>query len=245
MLIGCGGPPASSSVPRSAVAERALSRRARRMQVGDGDLARVLQALRRRARTTAPTAAISSSSEATSNASRKSVSSSLPICAGRAEARRSTRRPRRGRLSPCRGTRCRARRTARRRTAIAAQRERRPRRRRHRLVRAADVGDDEHVEDHHRAGVDDHLGGGDELRAQQQEQRRERDEVADQRQHRVERVAQRTVPSAPAMAPIAARKKKTSAIARRGGYSPAARSGVRSSGSASSISFVKMRSERL
>ena len=34
-----------------------------------------------------------------------------------------------------------------------------------RLVAAADVGDDEDVEDHHRAGVDDHLGGGDEGRA--------------------------------------------------------------------------------
>ncbi len=41
---------------------------------------------RRRARTTAPTAAISSRNEATSNGSRKRVSSSSPICAGRAEA---------------------------------------------------------------------------------------------------------------------------------------------------------------
>ena len=46
-----------------------------------------------------------------------------------------------------------------------------------RLLAAADVGDDEHVQDHHRARVDDHLRGGDELGAQQQEQRRERDQV--------------------------------------------------------------------
>ena len=114
-----------------------------------------------------------------------------------------------------------------------------------RLVLAADVGDDEDVEHHHRARVDDDLGGGDELGAQQQEQRREREQVADERQHGVERVAQDTVPTAPAIAPIAARKKNTSAMRRRGCYSSTVRSGVRSSGSASSISLVKMRSERL
>ena len=60
-----------------------------------------------------------------------------------------------------------------------------------RLALAADVGDDEHVEHHHRAGVDDDLRGRDELGAQQQEQHRERDQVRDEREHAVERVAQR------------------------------------------------------
>ena len=54
----------------------------------------------------------------------------------------------------------------------------------------ADVGDDEHVQHHHRAGVDDDLHRGDEFRAQQQEQHGQRDEVADEREHAVERVAQ-------------------------------------------------------
>ena len=113
-----------------------------------------------------------------------------------------------------------------------------------RLDRAADVGDDEHVEHHHRAGVDDDLRGGDELRAQQQEQRRQREQVADQREHRVERVAQRDdADRARRSAPIAAMKKTTSA--KPGAYSSSLRSGVRSSGSASSISLVKMRSTRL
>jgi hypothetical protein len=57
-----------------------------------------------------------------------------------------------------------------------------------RLAAAADVGDDEDVEDHHRAGVDDHLGGGDEGRGQQQEERGQREQVGDQRQHAVEGV---------------------------------------------------------
>ena len=43
-----------------------------------------------------------------------------------------------------------------------------------RLLDAADVGGDEHVQDHHRARVDDDLGGGDELRVEQQEQPGER-----------------------------------------------------------------------
>jgi len=66
----------------------------------------------------------------------------------------------------------------------------RPRRTVQRLVLAADIGDDEHVQHHHRSGVHDHLGGGHELGAQQQEQRRQRDQVTDQREHVVERVAQ-------------------------------------------------------
>ena len=57
------------------------------------------------------------------------------------------------------------------------------RRARERLVLAADVGDDEDVEHHHRAGVDDDLRGGDELGPQQQEQRGQRQQVADERQH--------------------------------------------------------------
>ena len=59
-----------------------------------------------------------------------------------------------------------------------------------RIVAPADVGDDEHVENHHRARVDHDLGGGDELGPEQQEQRREREQVGDQRQDAVERIAQ-------------------------------------------------------
>ena len=60
-----------------------------------------------------------------------------------------------------------------------------------RLLDAADVGGDEDVEHHHRAGVDHHLRGGDELGVQEQEEPRERDEVDDQREHAVEGVAKR------------------------------------------------------
>ena len=78
---------------------------------------------------------------------------------------------------------------------------------------AADVGDDEHVEHHHRAGVDDDLRGGDELRAQQQEQRRQRQQVEDQRRAPRRRgCATGTTPIAPAMAPMPAMKKRTSAM---------------------------------
>ena len=106
-------------------------------------------------------------------------------------------------------------------------------------VAAADVGDDEDVEDHHRAGVDDHLGGGDEGGAEQQEEHRQREEVDDQRQHAVEGVAHRDDPD------------RAAEGAERGGeeehlfhYSPSLFSGVRSIGSASSISLVKIRFSR-
>ena len=64
-------------------------------------------------------------------------------------------------------------------------------RRGRRLAGTADVGDHEHVQHHHRARVHDDLGRGDELGSEQQEQRRQREQVADQRKHRVERVAER------------------------------------------------------
>ena len=51
-----------------------------------------------------------------------------------------------------------------------------------RFLEAADVRGDEHVQDHHGAGVDDDLGGGHELGVEQQEQPGER-QVDDQRQH--------------------------------------------------------------
>ena len=108
-----------------------------------------------------------------------------------------------------------------------------------RLVGAADVGDDEHVEHHHRAGVDDDLGGGDELGAQQQEQGGQRDQVADQREHAVERVAQRHD------ADRAGQRADRRDEEQDGAHSPSLRSGVRSIASASSISLVKMRSERV
>ena len=59
------------------------------------------------------------------------------------------------------------------------------------------------------------------------------------------------MPKAPARATIAAKKKsdlgheRGAMLVPQRRYSPAARSGLRSSGSASSISLVKMRSERL
>ncbi len=58
-------------------------------------------------------------------------------------------------------------------------------------VLAADVGDDEDVEHHHRAGVDDDLRRGDELGAQQHEEHGERDQMDDEREHAVEGVLER------------------------------------------------------
>jgi len=110
-----------------------------------------------------------------------------------------------------------------------------------RLILAADVGDDEHVQDHHRARVHDHLGGGDELGAQQQEQRRQRDQVTDERQHVVERIAQHDHADRPGQGADGGDEEQN----RAHGYSPSLRSGVRSIASASSISLVKMRSERV
>src|SRR4051794_30536391 len=76
----CGGPPASSSVPRSASPTVPLycgSRMRSATEISRASSSPV----RRRARMTAPTAAISSSSEAASKARRKSVRNSLPIWA--------------------------------------------------------------------------------------------------------------------------------------------------------------------
>ena len=121
---------------------------------------------RRRASTTAPTAAMSSRNDATSNGSRKFVSSSSPICAGRAEAGVVLRavacrspsgpEPSIAMHSSTNSTAREERPTAPRspRPARAAAAARRC---------AADVGDDEDVEHHHRARVDDDLRGGDEL----------------------------------------------------------------------------------
>ena len=52
-----------------------------------------------------------------------------------------------------------------------------------RLLESADVGGDEDVEDHDRAGVDDDLRGRHELGVEQQEQPREREQVNDQGEH--------------------------------------------------------------
>ena len=87
-------------------------------------------------------------------------------------------------------------------------------------VRAADVGDDEHVEHHHGAGVDDDLRGGDELRAQQQEQRRQREQVADEREHGVEGVAQHHDPDRAADGADARDEEEDLGHADAGGYSP-------------------------
>ena len=113
------------------------------------------------------------------------------------------------------------------------------------LALPADVGDDEHVEHHHRAGVDDDLRGGDELGLEQQEQQRQAEQVADQRQHRVEGVAQRDDPDGADDGADRRDEEEDVLHGAPGGYSPSERSGVRSSGSASSISLVKIRSLRL
>ena len=183
--------PRSSSRPRRRRARRAPPVRIRSpTEISRGSS----RPVRRRASTTAPTAATSSSIEATSNASRKSVSSSCPICSGvpkpsnqpvalaREDAQAGA-EDRDRQLDEQRAREQRAR-PAQARRAGAADRVR----------AAADVGDDEQVQHHDRADVDDHLGGRQELRAQQQEERGEREQVADERQHRVERVAQRHRP---------------------------------------------------
>jgi hypothetical protein len=108
-----------------------------------------------------------------------------------------------------------------------------------RLGGAADVSDDEDVEDHHGAGVDDDLSGGDEGRAEQEEEHRQREEVDDQGEDAVEGVAHRD--DADRAAEGAERRPEEED---RFHYSPSARSGVRSIGSASSISLVKIRSPR-
>ena len=59
-----------------------------------------------------------------------------------------------------------------------------------RLVGAADVRHHEHVEHHHRAGVDHHLSGREELGVQEQEEHRQRHQVRHQGEHAVEGVAQ-------------------------------------------------------
>ena len=112
-----------------------------------------------------------------------------------------------------------------------------------RLVGAADVGDHEHVEHHHRAGVDHDLAGGEELGVQEQEQHRQRDQVRDQREHRVEGVAQHHDAERARRARRCRRRRTGPARTTwAGAYSPSRRSGVCSGGSASSISFVKIRS---
>ena len=111
---------------------------------------------------------------------------------------------------PSRAPRCTARRAARPRTSGAAECRSRRAPARERLVGAADVGDDEDVEHHHRAGVDDDLRGRDELRAQQQEQRGQREQVARPARARCRRgCAARRRRWRRRCAPIAAMKKRT------------------------------------
>ena len=245
VIRSCGGPAASWSEPRSASPTvpdaSARSRSATDSSRGSSSPER------RRARMTAPTAATSSSSEAISNASRNLVRNSSP------DLRPARRSPRTSRALLAEHAQAgaehrdrRSRRTARPRTAARSPRMPGPVRPASGRLLPADVGDHEHVQHHHRAGVDDHLRGGDELRPQQQEERGQR--RAGGRRARAPRrtgCAGARSRSPRRGRPIAAMKKKTSAIRGAGGYSPAVRSGVRSSGSASSISLVKMRSERL
>ena len=81
---------------------------------------------------------------------------------------------------------------------------------------------------------------------QQQEQHRQREQVRDQREHRVERVAQHHDAERAGQRADAGDEEED-LLEPHGPvlYSPSRRSGVCSGGSASSISFVKIRSERL
>ncbi len=122
---------------------------------------------------------------------------------------------------------------------------------RQRLLPTAHVGDDEHVEHHDGARVHDHLGGGDELGPQQQEQGRQRDQVEDQREHAVERVAQRDDADRAGQRTDRGQEEEDR-FAVHGRIAPPPRitpppraSGVRSIGSANNISLVKIRSERV
>ena len=211
---------------------------------------------RRRASTTAPTAATSSRNEAISNGARNFVSSSVPIAAGV---------PKPGRygaplvaIALQAGSEHGDEQLDGERAAAGERGERRDPARvlAERLRLLADVLDDEHVQHHHGAGVDDDLREGDELGAQQQEQRRQRDQVRGQREHAVERLGERD--HADRARDGDDRGDEEDDVghqrpARAAGivdvapapYSPSARSGVASIGSASSISLVKMRSERL
>ena len=107
------------------------------------------------------------------------------------------------------------------------------------LLATADVGDHEHVQHHHCARIHHDLGGGDELGAQQQEQHRQRDQVDDQRQHAVERVADGD------HADRTGDRADRADEEQDGAHSPSCLSGVRSIASSSSISLVKIRSERV
>jgi hypothetical protein len=107
------------------------------------------------------------------------------------------------------------------------------------LLAAPDVRDHEHVQDHHRARVDDHLRGRDELGAEQEEQRGQRHKVKREREHAVEGVAQHHDTDR------AGNRADRRDEKENGAHSPSRRSGVRSIGSASSISFVKIRSDRV
>ena len=230
---------ASAIVPMPAAAD---VHRPRRVGVGSP------RPPRRRARMTAPTAAISSRNEATSKAQQELRQQQL------ADLRRACRSPRRtaGALgverlqagAEHRDQQLDEQRAAR--TASPATRRPRPTGGRERLARAADVGDDEDVEHHHRAGVDDDLRGGDELARSSRNSAASDSRWTDEREHASRTgCAARPSPTAPAIAPIAGDEEEDLGHAATERYSPSRRSGVRSSGSASSISLVKMRSERL
>ena len=136
---------------------------------------------------TPPTAATSSTIEVISNASRWSVRNSRPISAGLPNAALDLRPSWRG-ARPPRGDRDDDLDEERaggdgRRPALPA-RPARP----GRVGSPPEVGDHEQEHHHHRAGVDEHLRGGDELGREQQVEHRERAEVPDQRERREERV---------------------------------------------------------
>ena len=114
-----------------------------------------------------------------------------------------------------------------------------PGRRADRLVASPHIGDHEHVEDHYGAGVDHDLGRREEFGVQEEEQGGQREQVEDEREDRVERIAQRHDAHRPRDRAGAGDEEEDLR------HSPSARNGVRSMGSARSISLVKMRSLRV
>ncbi len=140
-------------------------------------------------RTTPPSAATSSTIEVISKASRWSVRNALPIAAGLPNDSGDLRvREASARLQPERDDDLDQQRSGRRdRADRLPARPSRPG-----GVRApSQVRDHEQEHDHHRARVDQHLRGGDELGREQQVEDGERAEVPDQRERRVERVRER------------------------------------------------------
>ena len=176
----CAGPPASS---HRALGLLALGDR-RAQRLGDRDLARVGQAGAAAGEDDRADGRDQQQQRGDLEGDQVVGQEQLADLGRLAEARLCTARPRcRAPRRRSRSARSPARRTARTRTRTETTRSAGPDRPGQPGLHAADVADDEDVEHHHGARVDDHLRRGDELRAQQQEQHRQEDQVADEREH--------------------------------------------------------------